>query len=200
MIYLCAYNFPAVLYIYGKEIWPQIKILYLKMASDKNFRVRKSIASSINEIANILGREITENELVPVFDKFYREEGEIQKTIYKAMPKFLLNVDYKKRKPYLDKLKRLTKIKEKWRSRKEYAEILGNFGGVFEDEITFEQILPICVNLCVDEVSEVRVAASKSIYSIIGHFLMHENEEYSKKCLLLLEAFALSVKYTYRQV
>ena len=79
------------------------------MSTDKYFKVRKSLASSINEIASIIGKQETESVLIPIFERFYREEGEIQKTIYKSMPKFLLNVQPEKRKQYLDKFKKLLK-------------------------------------------------------------------------------------------
>ena len=51
------------------------------MVTDKDFRVRKSIASSLAEIGNILGSTTTETELVPVLDRLYKEEGEIQNTL-----------------------------------------------------------------------------------------------------------------------
>lgn len=195
-LYNCAFNFPAILYLYGKDYWKDLKGIYLKMSTDKYFKVRKSLASSINEVASIIGKEETESVLIPIFDRFYREEGEIQKTIYKSMPKFLLNVQPEKRKLYLDKFKKLLKSREKWRTKREYVEILGNLGGVFDDDLTFEQIFPVCLNMCFDEVSEVRIHAAKSIKSLIKHFLTVER--FKEKIKDILKAFAMSLKYIYR--
>lgn len=196
MIFNCAFNFPAMLLLYGTENWKDLKPCYLKMSTDKYFKVRKSLASSINEVSAILGKEETETVLIPIFDRFYREEGEIQKTIYRSMPKFLMNVQTEKRKTYLEKLKRLLRSREKWRTKKEYVEILGNLGGVFEDDLTFNQILPVCLNMCFDEVSEVRSHAAKSIKSLVLHFI--KCEEYKEKVNQVLISFARSLKYIYR--
>lgn len=213
-LYNCAYNFPAILLLYGSEKWKDLKNCYIRMSNDRYFKVRKTLASSINEVAKIIGKEETESCLIPIFDRFYREEGEIQKSIYKSMPEFLLNIKEEKRKDYLDKFRRLLRTKEKWRTKKEYVQILGNLGGVFDDSLTFEQILPVCLNMCFDEVYEVRIHASKSIKSLIKHFLTVEegfNEDtinsedkadtpYRNKTKAILKAFAMSTKYIYRML
>ncbi len=196
MLYNCAFNFPAMLFLFGKDYWKDLKPCYLKMSGDKYFKVRKSLASSINEVASIIGKDETETVLIPIFERFYREEGEIQKTIYKSMPKFLLNIQPEKRKVYLEKLKRLLRSREKWRTKREYVEILGNLGGVFDDELTFTQIFPVCLNMCFDEVNEVRIHAAKSIKSLILHFL--SKEQFREKIKDILFSFATSMKYIYR--
>lgn len=197
-LYNCAFNFPAMLMLYGKEAWKDLKQCYLKMSTDKFYKVRKSLACSINEVAALLGKEETENVLIPIFERFYREEGEIQKSIYKSMPKFLLNVQPDKRKSYLERFKRLLRTKEKWRTKKEYVEILGNLGGVFDDDLTYEQIFPVCLHMCFDEVAEVRIHAAKSIKSLILHFL--GLPKYKEKIKDILKAFAYSLKYIYRML
>jgi serine/threonine-protein phosphatase 4 regulatory subunit 1 len=122
------------------------------MAADKDFRVRKSIASSIAEIGIIIGQEVTETELVPVFDKLYKEEGEIQNSLLKILPKFLKNLNKSYRRSYLERLKRLLNPREKWRMRMEFSTIIGEYYSVFEDEITYKQILPISIHFCLDDV------------------------------------------------
>ncbi len=122
------------------------------MVTDKDSRVRKSLASSIAEVSNILGSLITENELVPILEKLSREEGEIQNTLLRTLPKFLKNLNLNSRRGYLEKLKRLLNPREKWRTRIDYSTIIGEYYGVFDDEITYKQILPIAINFCVDDV------------------------------------------------
>lgn len=124
----------------------------MKMATDKEFKVRKSIASSISEIANILGAETTEGELIPVLDRLYKEDGEIQSIVLKNIPKFLKFISKASRKSYLDKLKKLLNPREKWRTRLEYSKIIGQYYQVFDDEITYKQIFPISLNFCLDDV------------------------------------------------
>ena len=198
IFYQCAFNFPAILFYFGKESWPELSQYYCKMTADKFYKVRKSLASSINEISTIIGKEETEKTLIPIFDRFYREEGEIQRAIYKSMPKFLLNINYEKRISYLERIKRLMNGREKWRVKKECVEILGNLGGVYEFDIAYEIIFPICIKLCVDEVSEVRVHSAKSIKSLVIQFL--SNKQYSERISNILKAFSMSIKYIYRNL
>jgi serine/threonine-protein phosphatase 4 regulatory subunit 1 len=170
------------------------------MATDRDFRVKKSLSSSLAEIANILGPEVTERDLIPYLDKLYKEEGEIQNTILKILPDFLKHIHKNMRRNYLDKLKRLLNPREKWRNRKEYAVIIGNFHNVFDVEITYKQILPIALNFCLDDVAEVRFTAAKHISRIILQILLSGDNEYKVKCMKIIEAFANSVNYNYRQL
>lgn len=77
MIYFCAYNFPAVLLCHGPENWNDLKGIYLNMANEREKKVKKSIASSIAEVANLLDTSIVEKDILPIFDKFYRDESKI---------------------------------------------------------------------------------------------------------------------------
>ena len=196
VFYMCAFNFPAILTFFGNSYWEELKVIYMKLVRDKYSKVRRSLASSINEIANIIGEEETQKVLVPVFDMFYKEEGETQKAIYKSMPKFLSYIQPNRRIAYLDKLKRLINSKEKWRNKIECVELLGNLGGVFDSKTAYEQIFPICMKFMIDEVAEVRNHASKSIKSLIVQFL--NNNEYCNQVLEFIESFAYSLKYIYR--
>lgn len=123
------------------------------MAFGKEVKVRKSIASSIAEIAHILGQSITETELVPIMEKLYKDEAEIQNTIMKNLPKFLKVLDEESRKNYLDKLQRMLNSREKWRVRQDFSKIIGEYDHVYNDEITYKQILPIILHFCLDDVN-----------------------------------------------
>jgi len=67
----CAFNFPAVLKTLGVKYWDlKLKPMYDIMASDDRWKIRRSLAFSIHEIAKILGPELTERDLLPVLDHF----------------------------------------------------------------------------------------------------------------------------------
>lgn len=168
------------------------------MTGDKDSRVKRSLASSLAEIANILGPEITEKELIPILDKFYNMEGEIQNTILKILPEFLKKIPQSLRRNYLDKLKRLLNPREKWRSRMEYSKIIGKYCNVFDDDVTYKQIFPIALNFCLDDVAQVRFKAAKNISGIILQLLKAENLR--DKTMKIIETFAYSVNYNYRQL
>lgn len=73
MCYYAAYNFPAFVYVTRKEEWHRFRKVYLKLTSVNDFQTKKSLACSIHEIARILGPEITDAELIDIFDKFLND-------------------------------------------------------------------------------------------------------------------------------
>ncbi len=75
MIYYCAYNFPAVLYCFGSENWHILKGVYLNMANEREKKVKKSIACSIAEVAQLLDTSIVEKDILPIFERFYKDES-----------------------------------------------------------------------------------------------------------------------------
>jgi serine/threonine-protein phosphatase 4 regulatory subunit 1 len=144
---------------FGPDSWENLKTIYMRMVNGKEFKVRKSLASSIQEIANILGSEITEKELIPIMDKLYKEEGEIQNIMMKNTPKFLKSLKKDSRKQYLDRLKKMLNPREKWRVKKEYSKVIGHYDFVYDDEITYKQILPISLHFCLDDVKQIYIIA-----------------------------------------
>ncbi len=107
-----------MLFCYGAEYWDDLKGPYLKMCYDKESKVRKSLANSLAEIAEILGAEITEKDLLPIFEKFFKDESkqllnidEIKMAVFKNLPKFLKNLRMETRFTNLEKIKRMIVIK-----------------------------------------------------------------------------------------
>ena len=106
--------------------------MYKKLAEDNNWKVRQTLAYSIHEIAIILGTELTQAELVPIFDSLIKDVDEIRMGIVSNLSKFLrvLSLDY--RKLYMPKLNDFLKMdnQRNWRFRNElgmFVFILFNF-------------------------------------------------------------------------
>jgi serine/threonine-protein phosphatase 4 regulatory subunit 1 len=69
----CAYNFPAVLQTLGPNSWNKLRPLHELLVKDSRWKVRRTLAFSLHEIAKILGPEITEKELIPVLYHFQKD-------------------------------------------------------------------------------------------------------------------------------
>ena len=169
------------------------------MANDKDYRVKKSIASSIGEISKIIGKENTQEDLLGIVEKLYKEEGEIRNIIMKNAPLILRNLDNNYKLTYLEKLRRFLNIKEKWRTRFEYAKIIASFNFVYDDDITYKQVFPISLNFCTDDVAEVRFQSAKNCSKIVFQLLSGEIENYKETTFKILSAFATSINYHFRQ-
>ena len=63
------------MYCYGAEYWDELKESYIKMCFDKEMKVKRSLANSLADVAEILGPEITEKDLLTIFEKFFKEDS-----------------------------------------------------------------------------------------------------------------------------
>ena len=121
MNYNCAFNFPAIALTLGVSHWKYIRDLYKKLAEDVGWKVRQTLAYSIHELAIILGTEITQIDLVPIFDSYIKDVDEVRMGIVSNLTKFLkvLSLDFKR--SYMPKLNDFLKMdnQRNWRFRNE---------------------------------------------------------------------------------
>ena len=73
----CAFSIPAVALTLGRANWPLIRETYETLANDMQWKVRRTVASSIHELGVILGPEIAAEDLVPIFDGFIKDLDEV---------------------------------------------------------------------------------------------------------------------------
>ena len=76
----CAFSIPAVALTLGRANWPLIRETYETLANDMQWKVRRTVASSIHELGVILGQEISAVDLVPIFDGFIKDLDEVSTT------------------------------------------------------------------------------------------------------------------------
>jgi hypothetical protein len=89
---------------------------------------------------------------------------------------------------------------KKWRSKKEYAHVIGKLSNIYCDETIVNKLLPVIVPLCFHTVQEVRIKAIKQLSKLTMKLLNSGNEEYKNKCIMIIESFAKCVHYHYRQL
>ena len=85
----CAYSFPAVAYTLGRQNWHCLRDLYETLAGDMQWKVRRTLAFSIHELALILGQEATTRDLVPIFNGFLKDLDEVRIGVLKHFSDFL---------------------------------------------------------------------------------------------------------------
>ena len=197
----CAYNFPAVLLFWGKENWEKLKPCYEKMINETDPKISISLASSIGEVSNILGNEITENDLLKFVSKFLASSNkDIPVKILGILPTIIKNINNEeKSKCYLENIKIMISPSEKWRKKLEYAKIIGLYHHTYPDETIYKRVFPIALSLCFDNASKVRMKAAKNISKMILQLVMSTKTEYQEKSLKIVNSFANSINYNYRQ-
>ena len=199
--YYFVYNFPAILFCYGKNSWPELKNIYFDFCNEENFKTRLSIMASFPEIVNILGEEITENELLPIYDKFLESKDEYE-------PKILLKLNKKVKEKYYKYFESVsifidntgTKIRNfnfiKWKDKLNVIEGILFYYNIYDNDIIYNLILPQCISFCFDAFYKVRKTSSKVLANLIL-YLYKENYK-KEKLFKILEIFAFHKKFQFR--
>lgn len=89
MAYHCAYSLPAVALTLGSKNWGVLKETVARLAGFQQYKVRKTVACSLHELAYILGPEVASVSLIPIFEAFLKDVDEVRIGILKHLADFL---------------------------------------------------------------------------------------------------------------
>ncbi|XP_043922486.1 serine/threonine-protein phosphatase 4 regulatory subunit 1 isoform X1 [Protopterus annectens] len=165
----CAYSLPGVALTLGRQNWHCLKNTYETLASDIQWKVRRTLAFSIHELAVILGDHLTAADLVPIFNGFLKDLDEVRIGVLKHLYDFLKLLHFEKRREYLYQLQEflVTDNSRNWRFRAELAQQLILLLELYSATDVYEYLRPIALTLCTDKVSSVRWISFKLISEMI---------------------------------
>jgi serine/threonine-protein phosphatase 4 regulatory subunit 1 len=67
---ICAFTFPAVFQVIGRNRWKEVRDVYHNLAQSRNTAIKQTLAYSLHEVAKILDDDqLVEEELIPVFEE-----------------------------------------------------------------------------------------------------------------------------------
>ncbi|XP_014275198.1 serine/threonine-protein phosphatase 4 regulatory subunit 1 isoform X4 [Halyomorpha halys] len=196
----CAYNLPAVALTLGKDNWDLLKPAYETLAADRQWKVRRIVASSIHELAVIVGEDVATQDLVPVFNGFIKDLDEVRIGALKHLAHFLKLLRPAGRNSFLPRLTEflMTDYDWNWRFRQELAEQLLQSLGLFTPADTCHHLGPVIMALLLDKVASVRKVALVLVTELVAHVSIDVN---LLRSLLaeLAEQFAHSNRWNRRQ-
>ncbi|XP_050169926.1 serine/threonine-protein phosphatase 4 regulatory subunit 1-like isoform X2 [Myiozetetes cayanensis] len=168
----CAYSLPGVALTLGRQNWHCLKDTYETLASDVQWKVRRTLAFSIHELAVILGDQLTAADLVPIFNGFLKDLDEVRIGVLKHLYDFLKLLHADKRREYLYQLQEfvVTDNSRNWRFRYELAEQLILILELYNPNDVYDYLRHIALTLCADKVSEVRWISFKLVVAILQKF------------------------------
>ncbi|XP_039768762.1 ankyrin repeat domain-containing protein 60 isoform X3 [Ornithorhynchus anatinus] len=168
----CAYSLPGVALTLGRKNWHCLKDTYETLASDVQWKVRRTLAFSIHELAVILGDQLTAADLVPIFNGFLKDLDEVRIGVLKHLYDFLKLLHADKRREYLYQLQEfvVTDNSRNWRFRYELAEQLILILELYNPNDVYDYLMHIALKLCADKVSEVRWISFKLVVAILQKF------------------------------
>lgn len=164
----CVYNFPAVVLTLQKENWHLTYDLLLYLTSDIQWKVRKTIAMFICDIALIIGRENTHRDLLPIFLGFFKDLDEVKIEALKNLPTFLSVIDIEEHAKVIANLGECLQCDNdsNWRFREELARqllhLIATYGRVYCINYLI-WVTGMAIALLTDRVSAVRTVAMEAI-------------------------------------
>ncbi|VDM38664.1 unnamed protein product [Toxocara canis] len=174
----CAHSFPAVAFTLGRRNWPQLQETYAQLASDMQWRVRQSLASSMHEVAAIIGEENADAHLVPVFEQFMKDVEDVRLGLLKHLYDFFKLVTPGTRRKLLTVLASFlhsdAENERNWRSRHEYTRQCALLCDLYDVEDVNEYIAAIALTLATDRVADVRNEAASLLARVLAKFVTHE--------------------------
>ena len=207
--YYFAYNFPAILFCYGNKYWPDLKDIYYDFCFEEDLAIRLSIIASFHEIANIVGKEITQNELLPIYDKFLESiDNYEQKLAIKNLPQILIKVDKSVKERYYKYFEPVSifidntgnKVRNfnfmNWKNKLNVIEGILCYYNLYDNDVIYKSILPQCITFALDKFYKVRKTSSRVLASILL-YLYHQ--DYKKdKIIQTIKNFAFNKKFKIR--
>uniref|UniRef100_A0A4W3JV17 Serine/threonine-protein phosphatase 4 regulatory subunit 1-like n=1 Tax=Callorhinchus milii TaxID=7868 RepID=A0A4W3JV17_CALMI len=168
----CAYSLPGVALTLGRQNWHCLKNTYEMLASDVQWKVRRTLAFSIHELAAILGDQLTAADLVPIFNGFLKDLDEVRIGVLKHLYDFLKLLPVDKRREYLFQLQEFMVMdnSRNWRFRYELAEQLILLLELYSPNDVCDYLRHIALTLCSDKVAEVRWISFKLVVEILRKF------------------------------
>merc|ERR1719458_404820 len=141
----CAFSLPAVALTLGRTNWPLLKETYESLANDMQWKVRRTLASSIHELGVILGEDVASTDLVPIFNGLIKDLDEVRIGVLKHLADFLKLLGEEERNSYLPRLEEFLKMdnERNWRFRLELTEQLGILVPIFSADQLTEHLAPI---------------------------------------------------------
>uniref|UniRef100_A0A6I8SWA4 Serine/threonine-protein phosphatase 4 regulatory subunit 1 n=1 Tax=Xenopus tropicalis TaxID=8364 RepID=A0A6I8SWA4_XENTR len=198
----CAYSIPGVALTLGRQNWHCLRDTYETLAADMQWKVRRTLAFSIHELALILGDSLTAADLLPIFNGFLKDLDEVRIGVLKHLYDFLKLLQQDKRREYLYQLQEflVTDNVRNWRFRAELAEQLILLLELYSARDIYDYLLPIAVNLCGDKISSVRWISYKLVSEMVKKLYQASNPVLLLDLLnKLVEQFCQSPKWSGRQ-
>lgn len=151
--FYCAYNFPAVLQTLGPKAWVKLQPLHDMLVRDSRWKVRRTLAFSLHEVAKIIGPELTESELIPVLQIFLKDINEVKEGASLNLPKLIKVLNPEQREALVDQLlsptaQSQTQDSQDWRKRLLQAQQIRKFSKILSCDTLQKHYVPAFFTLC----------------------------------------------------
>lgn len=205
----CAFNIPGVAHTIGRDRWGELRGAYVMLAESVQWKVRRTLACSLHVMAKVLGAEIAEADILPVFEEIIRDDDEVTLGAVHHLADFTRELPPNVRSLVLDVLPSIGSVEGKgvignWRLRAALTEQLGALSVMISAEAIERSILPLLLRLLRDPASAVRAKSAASIGGVLKYATrgssMAWRTGYVGDALTELKLMATNTRWSDRQV
>jgi serine/threonine-protein phosphatase 4 regulatory subunit 1 len=196
----CAFSFPAILWATGRSGWHHVRETYLLLSSNDDWRVRSTLAHSIHVCAQILGRKITDADLVPRFEALIDDWDSVKIGVVKHFSEFMEVMSPELRKPYLTRLMDLCETDDatNWRPRRLLAGQICKVAPLCSLSHLSETMCPLALSLALhDTVASVRDTFYRTV-AVLASRLQADNDLAATFCQKIVGDFHQAAKGVHR--
>lgn len=195
--YYCAFSFPAVVSRVGVSRWSELEPAFQALCRDNKFRVRRTLAFSLHEVALLLGSELTEEFLIGPFEMFLKDLSEVKEGAITHIAKFISALSQPVRISYISALRAIQKASEQnWRFRCLLALQFEQFSLIYPIDTIATDFLPLLLGLTNDNIAYVRAVAVTKYSNYVN--ILSNYPEYYAEFLQEIRGFATSETYMHR--
>ena len=147
--------------------------MYNKLTKINDNRIKKTLSSSLHELAKILGPKYTEQDLQPCLQRFLKDKVlDIKLSALKNMHIFLKEMSPERRGPFIKYIVQTFDEagKNEWILKQVLATNLGNYAQLFDSDSVYTEFLPMFFKFCADSVLKVNHAVCPALANIIEKF------------------------------
>lgn len=162
----CAFNLPGVALAIGRARWHEIREAHATLADSVQWRVRRTVACSLHEVAKILGDDAADADLSPIFEETLKDTDEVRFGAVSNLAAFVREVPPEARTRHLRSIAGIGEpggargdAVGNWRLRRALAEQLDALSGIVSQRDNEKIVLPLALRLLRDPAHAVRAKA-----------------------------------------
>ncbi len=132
-LHVRAFNLPAVVLTLGRERWGELREFYLRLAKETSSRIRYTLAASLGEVANIIGPDNSQNDLVDIwYDYILGGDNAVKSSLVGCLELFMQSLHHEDRLRIFRSLTDLWKLHfYDWHQRETLAKALFGVANLF---------------------------------------------------------------------
>ncbi|KRZ03413.1 Serine/threonine-protein phosphatase 4 regulatory subunit 1, partial [Trichinella zimbabwensis] len=192
--YLASVSFPGVVLALGRSYWYLLKGAFVDFSQNNNQKIRRTLSCSMHVLAMILGPEISELDLVPIFIRLMRDDMDtVRIGALEHLYEFILQLESSGRRPVVANLSAFLESSSptNWRFRQQFVDQLTLVCSLCTLDDVNRYLSPISLTLAIDKVAEVRERAFKLIARVLSY--LYKEEKAIDGCITLADQLAVDI-------